>query len=52
MIVFGLLDKAEVRKCSNPYHFVKLVLAPDVLTPTELGSVGAPDTTDSGSSIS
>ena len=36
---FGIV---EVRKCSTPLHFVKIVLAPKILTPTELGSVGAP----------
>ena len=42
MIVFGLLGIVEVRKCLNPLHFVKIVLAPKILTPTELVSVGAP----------
>ena len=45
MNVLGYFGIVEVRKCSNPYHFVKIVLAPEILTPTELGSVGAPNTT-------
>ena len=36
---FGIV---EVRKCSTSLHFVEIVLAPEILTPTELGSVGAP----------
>ena len=30
------------QKCSKLMHFAKIVLASEILTPTELGSVGAP----------
>ena len=41
MIVFGLIGIIEVKNVQN-CNFCENFLAPEILTPTELGSVGAP----------